>query len=422
VASSESRPRERTGVLLVVPWDQRFGGVNTVVRLLARRLVDTGCQPTFLFPGDSVVPRSGRSSLGYNAYWMNLRPVMVRRRAALSLLGFALSAPLVLAYLLRMVHQHGIGVVNAHYQSAYMTILVALRRLAPIRLVTSIHGSDHTEPAAGPLERWSRLFLLRHSDVVIAPSEAFAESIRQAYPAVARKVVTIPNGIDVEALRSMASTSDPDAPDAAIGPDPYIACVAAFIPKKAHDTLLRAFAAVSGPVRLVLVGDGPLRQEILRLIDECELGDRVVLMGVQPPEVVARVLARAVCSVLPSRNEPFGIAAVESMALGTPVVTSGVGGLSEICIHEETGLVFPVDDVVQLTAALNRITSDVALRERLGTAGRMRAQMRYGWRAMASRYMELAYSPGIVQPGTLGGAGSSGPATPRHTADLSQFR
>ena len=169
-------------------------------------------------------------------------------------------------------------------------------------------------------------------------------------------------------------------------------CVAMFNAKKAHDTLLRAFAGVPAPMRLILVGDGPLRPNIVRLIADLGLADRVVLTGQQPPTVVAPLLAGSICSVLPSRNEPFGIAAVESMFLGTPVVSSDAQGLAEVVEHERTGLTFPIDDVPALTAALNRLLGDPQLRARLAAAALTHAEANFDWRRAASRYVATAYA------------------------------
>ena len=392
---SDARSTPANGVLLVVPWDQEFGGVNSVVRNLARYLVETGREPIFLFPGDTVRPREGVSRLGFPALYMNLRPVMVRQRPVKSLGGFLLNAPIALHHLMRIVRERNIGVVNVHYPGDNTLYFAALHHLTGIRLVTSVHGSDLTGLPARCFRRFTTSVLMRDSDVVVAPSQWFADYARHEFPASASKMIAIRNGIDSQVIRAVETKNGTEFvshPLDGVGDIPYVVCVAAFNRKKAHDTLIRAFASVAGPSQLVLIGDGPLRADIERLIDELGLGGRIVLVGNQPPNIVARVLAGAVCSVLPSRNEPFGIAAAESMALGTPVVTSGVGGLGEIVTHELTGLTFPVDDAPALAAALNRLLGDHRLRERLAEAGSSYARTNFDWRRSASRYVEVAYS------------------------------
>jgi glycosyltransferase involved in cell wall biosynthesis len=318
---------------------------------------------------------------------MNLRPPVVARRRLVSAAAFTVSAPAALWHLARLVVSRGIGVVNVHYLEPYAAIFVALRRLTGVRLVTSVHGSDLTGLADRPLDRPQIDFALRHSDAVIAPSLAYAEYVRREFPDTAARVVGIPNAVDVDAVVSMAEGPEVSLPRVARDGTPYFLCVAALTQKKAHDTLLRAFSRVNHGHRLLLVGDGPMRGAVEAQVEQLGLSDRVFVLGQQPPVVVAKLLAGATGSVLPSRDEPFGIAAVESMAVGTPVVATAVGGLAEIVEHERTGLVVPVDDPTALAAALERNAGDDALRARLGTEASAQAHQRFDRDAWASDYL-----------------------------------
>jgi glycosyltransferase involved in cell wall biosynthesis len=376
----------------VVPWDQIQGGVNTVVRNLGRALRERDREPVFLFPGDTVASRQGVSRLGFPAVYMNLRPPRVARRPLVSTASFVLRAPATLWHLIRLVRDRKIDVVNVHYPEPAAAILVALRRLTGVRLVTSVHGTDLTGLPGRASDREQIAFVLRHSDAVIAPSSAYADYVRREFPEVAGHVVAIPNAIDVDWITAAATSHDVAPPPAARAGTPFFVCVAALNLKKVHDTLLRALALLPRPHRLILAGDGPLRRDLERLADELGVADRVVFLGDQPPAVVAKLLAGAVASVLPSRDEPFGIAAVEAMAVGTPVVATPVGGLAEIVEHERTGLVVPVDDPSALAAALARLAGDPALRARLGDQGRACARDRFDWRTWAARYLEVLRS------------------------------
>jgi glycosyltransferase involved in cell wall biosynthesis len=379
-------------VLLVVPWDQTHGGVNTIVRNLGSALRDGGREPLFLFPGPTVASREGLSRLGFSAVYMNLRPPVVARRPLVSALGFAATAPAMLWQLARLVRRHAIEVINVHYPEPSAAILVALGRLTGARLVTSVHGSDLTGLGQDSRERGMTAFVLRHSDVIVAPSSAYAAYVQREFPEVGGRVVAVTNGVDLDAIETMATDPNVAPPAAARAGSPYFVCIAAFNPKKAHDTLLRAFVKVPPPYRLLLAGEGPLRRDVERLIVELGIENRVVLLGEQPHAMVAKLLAGAVSSVLPSRDEPFGIAAVESMALGTPVVVTDVGGLAEIVEHERTGLMVPVDDPDALAGALTRIAGDPALRARLGSAARDRARAYFDRREWAARYLEVLRS------------------------------
>jgi Glycosyl transferases group 1 len=91
--------------------------------------------------------------------------------------------------------------------------------------------------------------------------------------------------------------------------------------------------------------------------------------------------ARAAVVVCPSRREGFGVACLEAMAHARPVVATGVGGLRDLVVDEETGLVVSPGDSTALRAALQRLLDDPALRRRLGAAGRERARSRFSWSA-----------------------------------------
>jgi glycosyltransferase involved in cell wall biosynthesis len=377
-------------VLLVVPWDQSHGGVNTVVRNLARFLQESGRAPLFLFPGNRTAPQDGLSRLGFSSLYMNLRPPLVRRRPLRSVVAFLLTAPLSLWHLARLVRTRKIDVVNVHYPDLNFLHFVALRRLTGVRLVTSVHGGDLTSLEQRSLPRWLMSRLLPYSDLIVAPSQEYAEYVRREYPSAAPRVIAITNSVDVDEVRELAVSST-TPPGWKPPREPYCVCVAALNRKKAHDTLLRAFARVPEPVRLLLVGDGPLRDELTSLVAQLGLEKRVEFVGSQPPNVVAKLLAGAVCAVLASRDEPFGIAAVEAMAVGTPVVATDVGGLRESVTHEESGLVVPVDDEGALAVALTRLTSDAELRQRLGHAAAERAKAHFDWKEWASRYVDTAY-------------------------------
>lgn len=114
-------------------------------------------------------------------------------------------------------------------------------------------------------------------------------------------------------------------------------------------------------------------------------------LGWFTPEELPRIYDRADISLVPSIwVEPFGITAVESMAAGLPVIASRVGGLAETVVDGETGILFPPGDAQALARALRRLMDDAGLRERMGRAGRERAERVYDWDAVVeSRYLPL---------------------------------
>jgi glycosyltransferase involved in cell wall biosynthesis len=121
--------------------------------------------------------------------------------------------------------------------------------------------------------------------------------------------------------------------------------------------------------RLVLVGDGPERQSLERSIRELGLGDRVELLGSVSRDEALRYLAGARAAVLSSAWENLPHAAVEALSVGTPVVSTAVGGVPEVVRDEENGLLVPAGDAQALAGALRRMLDDT-VRDRLAAGAR----------------------------------------------------
>jgi len=135
-------------------------------------------------------------------------------------------------------------------------------------------------------------------------------------------------------------------------------------------------------LRLVVAGDGPLR-------------DRVPMArGFVQHDELQRLFARAAIVACPSRREGFGVACLEAMAHGRPVVATGVGGLRDLVVDGETGIVVPPRDPVALRSALERLLGDPQLRRRLGAAGRERARAEFSWERVTDETL-AAYAEAV---------------------------
>jgi glycosyltransferase involved in cell wall biosynthesis len=391
------------GVLLSLPWDQAFGGVTLVVRNLARYLEECGHRPILLLPGDHERPHPGRAQIGIPAYFQTLRPPVVPGRAPRSLAAFLAYLPSTVAHLAALVRRERISVLNVHYPGENGHYYALVRRALPVRLVTSIHGSD-VVPESGRMTRppAGLRALLDASDVIVSPSAAFRDAFLADFPRYAAKTVVVWNGVVMEELDAHLASDDPasDAECAAItGGAPYVLSVADQTPKKALDVLVRAFPAVAAAhpsLVLVLVGDPRLQAELEALADALGVRDRVRITGRRPPRVVARLLRDARLFALPSRQEPFGIAAVEALALGAPTVVTAVEGLREVLRDGVTGLHVPPDDAAALATAMLRLLGDDRLRARLSAAGRADVRDRFDWRSTGAAYVRDVF--GLADP------------------------
>jgi len=152
------------------------------------------------------------------------------------------------------------------------------------------------------------------------------------------------------------------------------------------DLLVSAVARLDG-VRLLVVGDGPLRAELDALARRLGVDSRVEL---RPWDDHAQQCpAEMDVFALPSRNEGFPLSIIEAMLAGRAVVATDVGSDGEAVVDGETGYLVAPDDVGALTVALELLVADAALRERLGAAGRARALERFTAQAMVDAYVRL---------------------------------
>jgi glycosyltransferase involved in cell wall biosynthesis len=190
--------------------------------------------------------------------------------------------------------------------------------------------------------------VLRRVRIVVAPSNALAQSV-QALGARAARV--IPSGVDVP--DQIAAEDDP----------PFVLYAGRLSAEKG---ILELVAAADG-LPLVVVGDGPLRDRVP--------GAR----GFLAHDELVRLYDRAAVVAVPSHREGFGVVCVEAMAHGRPVVASAVGGLLDLVVDGETGILVPPGDVDALREALTRLLGDGELRRRMGEAARERVRARFSW-------------------------------------------
>lgn len=215
------------------------------------------------------------------------------------------------------------------------------------------------------------------ADLVIAPSDYSAARARDLYDLPPERVVTLYNGIDLDDW--------PQRPPPADGP-PRVLCVAQLSRRKGVDTLLNAWRSVHDSVpgtSLTVIGDGPERSALDRIAaDQASVN----LVGVCSHQEVRRALLDCQVFCLPSRQEGFGIAILEAMATGRPVVTTDAAAIPEVV--GDAGILVAPDDPDGLAGALTDALTLGDRRRALVTAGRTRAEL-FTWSVAAARFGEL---------------------------------
>jgi glycogen synthase len=299
-----------------------------------------------------------------------------------ALVRFGSRAPIAASSLLRLCRSFRPDVVHAIGAGPNAAYLAALRGRLGAALVLTAQGEFGGDPQRA-FERSRSLRgglsrLLRRGSAVTACSSFVLDELARVFE-VAAPAVVIPNGV---------SPDEFDVPrPAANGLGRYVFAVGRLVEQKAFDTLLRGFArAELDGRRLVVAGDGPERPALERLAGE--LGVDVSFVGSVGRCRLVELMRGADLFAFPSRYEAFGIALLEAMAAGTPAVAARVGGIPEFASDGENALLVPPDDEDALAAALTRLASDHALRERLAAGGLARAE-ELSWARIAARYVTL---------------------------------
>lgn len=248
-------------------------------------------------------------------------------------------------------------------------------------------GSEHIVPEHYR-ERPFQFWLLMASCPFLARLTVLSETIRATYPALARRRMTpMPN--PVEPASGLA--------DVGGSKEHYtLLNVGRLDPQKDHSALLRAFARIAPEFpqwRLRIIGEGPLRPELERLIDALDLKSKVAMPGVTAE--IGKEYRAAEAFVISSRYEAFGLVTAEAMAHGLPVVGfADCPGTNELIEANHTGLlVTPGSDrVVSLAQTLSGLLADPALRRTLGAAGRQAMSERFSPRHACDQWERLLQS------------------------------
>jgi len=359
-----------------------FGGSGVVASEVALSLATRGHQ-VHVFSDD----RPGR--LGDDTAQLHFHPVAIRSYPQLKDSPYALALASAMAC---VSQRERLDVVHAHYAIPHaISAYLARQTLLPDApaLVTTLHGTDITlvgsDPSFLPLTRFS----IAASDAVTTPSAWLREETYQQLD-VPRTVgiEVIPNFVDTVRFSPAGRERAPRSPG-----HPFVLVhVSNFRPLKRVEDVVRIFAEArrslpGAALRLRLVGDGPERPRIQALVGELELDAQVQFLGEQVD--LPAVLRDSDVFLLPSETESFGLAALEAMACGVPVVASRVAGIPEVVADGETGLLAPVGDVAAMGAHVARLASDATTHTRFARAARARVEAHFQPEPIVSRYEAL---------------------------------
>jgi glycosyltransferase involved in cell wall biosynthesis len=319
----------------------RIGGAEVYVTELCNRLPNCGIETLLFCP-------SGRTFVDY-AKKSNLHPITWNTYGKLD--------PLTVIRLIRLIKSSNCQAVHTHLSTASLLGAFAAK-LAKVPSVAHVHGMNSA-------------FSFKFADRIIAVSEAVKANL--AAQGLEKNVHVVYNGVDMERFAPM-DVGDARSRTGLEQAGPVFGVFGRLSVEKGQLLAIEAFAKAF-PDRqdavLLVVGDGRDEQVLRNRASELGVSDNVRFIAFT--REIGDLIASCDAVLVPSLKEGFGLTAVNSMAMSRPVIASRVGGLPEVVVDGETGLLTEPGNADSLADAMREIASDAELAQQIGQAGRLRA-------------------------------------------------
>lgn len=363
-----------------------FGGSGVVATELGKALAARGHEVHFITYDQPVRLGSFRPNVYYHEVRISKYP----------LFDYPPYELVLASKMVEVARQQKLDLLHVHYaiphaSSAYTAKRILASSGVDLPVITTLHGTDITLLGKDPNFEPVISFAINESDAVTAVSSSLRSDTYKLF-GINCDIDVIPNFICPQHFANLGSAHDRS--EFAAEDEALVCHVSNFRPVKRVEDVVRTFARLleQRPGRLMMVGDGPDRPAAERLSRELGLGDKVFFLGKLKNPLEA--LSIADLFLLPSESESFGLAALEAMACGVPVVASEAGGLPEVIRHGVSGMLAPVGDVDTMGDHAAFLL-DPAHHERFRNQARERAA-RFGIDTVLPAYLE-AYDR-ILQP------------------------
>lgn len=317
-----------------------YGGSGVVATELGKALAEKGHKVHFISYGIPMRLNHLKENVFYHEVEMSNYP----------LFEFPLYSLALASKMIEVCEYEDIDLLHVHYAiphsvSAYLAKQVLEKNTHKVKIITTLHGTDITlvglEPSFLPLVKFS----IEKSDGVTAVSKFLKDKTITNYQ-INKEIEVIPNFVDTEVYKPKDDCvfKSHFAPNG----EKILVHISNFRPVKRVPDVIRIFYLVKQkiPSKLILAGDGPERTECERLVRELNIKDDVYFLGKQ--EAVVDILNASDLFIMPSQSESFGLSALEAMACGIPTITTSIGGLPELVVHNETGYIAEIGDIERM--------------------------------------------------------------------------
>ena len=262
--------------------------------------------------------------------------------------------------LVDMVKVHKIDILHVHYAiphayAAYMAKKMLHEEGVILPIVTTLHGTDITLVGSHPFYKTAVTFSINKSDAVTSVSQSLKEDTQRLFN-TKKEIKVIPNFIDIDKYQNNFKSCDRDL--LAQPNERVITHVSNFRPVKRISDVIEIFYKIQKevPSKLMMVGEGPERKNAEQLCKTYQIEDKVVFLG--NSNEVNKILCFSDLFLLPSQTESFGLAALEAMASGVPVISSNSGGIPEVNIEGVSGFLSPVGALDEMAENALKIIKD----------------------------------------------------------------
>ena len=267
--------------------------------------------------------------------------------------------------LVRIIKRHDIEVLHVHYAiphayAGYMAQQMLIQEGIHIPMVTTLHGTDITLVGNHPHYKPAVTFSINQSNAVTSVSQSLKEDTLRLFNVKDDKIEVVPNFID--ASKGNMKNEDCKRHVMAAPEERIITHISNFRPVKRIEDVILVFEKIIKkiPAKLIMIGDGPLQNDAKKLCHELGVFDKVIFMG--NSNEIDSILCFSDLFLLPSESESFGLAALEAMIHGVPVISSNTGGIPEVNEQGVSGYLSDVGNVAEMAAnAVSILKSDDTL-------------------------------------------------------------
>ncbi len=342
-----------------------YGGSGVVATELGKYLAQKGHEIHFITYSQPVRLGSFRENITYHEVTVSDYP----------LFDYEPYETVLASKMVDVVKHEKLDILHVHYaiphaSAAFMAREILKSQGINIPFVTTLHGTDITLVGKDPSFEPVITFCLNQSDAVTAVSESLKKDTYEHF-STDREILVIPNFIPIEPLKELDLSVRRRF---ALDEEPIFCHISNFRKVKRVKDVLKVFGKVNEEIKsqLILAGDGPERYTLEQLCRELDLCDRVTFIG--KVRDTQHVLELADLFMLPSQTESFGLAALEAMALGVPVISSNTGGIPEVNVHGVTGFLSNVGDIDDMAKNALYLLKDKAVFAKFKANAYKRAQ------------------------------------------------